>query len=35
MAKKWGGQCPPGPPGFDATVEIVISNLVIYFNTLG
>ena len=19
MAKKWGGQCPPGPPGFDAT----------------
>ena len=19
MTKKWGGQCPPGPPGFDAT----------------
>ena len=22
MAKKWGGQCPPGPPGFDATDKL-------------
>ena len=29
MAKKWGGPVPPGPPGFDATVENVFLHTMI------